>query len=112
MSLRFHAVILLMPLVVLGGTAAIAVARAGAGSALNGRLLDRHGKAVGSIRQEPLRRYSVFDAQSRRLGYGRESADGRAIEFFAPDGRRLFELRPEGTPRGLGSDRAPAERPR
>ena len=100
MSARFWAVVLLIALVVVGGTAA-AVAPAVAGNSLDARLLNRDGSAVGSIRQEPLGRYSLFDTQSRRLGYGRESADGRTIEFFAPDGRRLFKLKRDSRP-GFG----------
>ena len=89
---RFCTAIVVVQVVVVGG-AAIGFAPAAAGSALNGRLLDRDGKAVGSIRQEPSGRYSLFDTESRRLGYGRESADGRTVEFFAPDGRRLLQLK-------------------
>ena len=107
MSVGFCAAILLAPTLVVVISPAIAVAPAAAGSRLNGRLLDRDGKVVGSIRQEPVGRYSLFDAQSRRLGYGRESADGRTIEFFAPDGRRLFQLERDRAPRSVRPDPVP-----
>ena len=64
---------------------------------LDGRILDPAGKRLGEIRRDPWGGYSIFDDKSRRLGYGRESPDGRAVEFFAPDGRRLFEIRRDGS---------------
>jgi len=64
---------------------------------LDGRILDPAGKRLGEIRRDPWGGYSLLDDKSRRLGYGRESPDGRAVEFFAPDGRRLFEIRSDGS---------------
>lgn len=73
---------------------------AAAGGTIDGRIFDRDGKRIGEIRRDRWGGYEIFDEKSRRLGYGRESSDGRTIEFFAPDGRRLFELRRDDPPGG------------
>jgi len=51
----------------------VAIALAAAGTL---DLYDRDGKRAGTVREGPGGRADVFDAESRRVGWGRRNTDG------------------------------------
>ncbi len=57
-------------------------------------VFDKDGNRKGKVVERTPGNFDLFDKNSNRLGYGRVSPyDGKTIEFFDPQGRRLFEIR-------------------
>jgi hypothetical protein len=97
------ALVLLVPALALspGRPAAAADGRDESRSVLgSGTLVDPEGRRRGEVR-ERAGGYDLYAPDGRRLGWGRPSGvDPNRIEFFAPDGKRLFDLRLRGQPGG------------
>jgi hypothetical protein len=59
------------------------------------RVLDRDGRRVGEVRENPYGGVDIYDAKGNRLGYGRTSPyDPKTLELFDARGRRGIDVQP------------------